>query len=62
VKEIRYALGDVHARRGDVESARKEFAHIYEVDINFRDVAQRIAKLAPAPGSGKGEGSLSLAE
>jgi len=62
VKEIRYALGDVYARRGDVENARKEFAHIYEVDINFRDVAQRIAKLTAAPGSGKGEGSLSLAE
>lgn len=62
VKEIRYALGDVYARQGDVERARREFAAIYEVDINFRDVGQRIAKLAPAPGSGKGGGSLSLAD
>jgi tetratricopeptide (TPR) repeat protein len=45
VKEIHYLLGDIHARKGDLERARGEFGTIYEVDIGYRDVADRLSKL-----------------
>ncbi len=48
VKEILYDLGDVHERTGDKELAKKEFNKIYEVDIGFRDVGARLAKLDSA--------------
>lgn len=44
-KEIHYSLGDIHERKGDKAKAGEEFGKVYEVDIGFRDVADRIAKL-----------------
>jgi len=58
VKEIWYALGDVHDRQGSAEQARDWFGKIYEVDISFRDVGDRLHKLA----SSGGEGTLSLSD
>ena len=48
VKEILYDLADVHDRTGDKDQARKEFNKIYEVDIGFRDVGDRLSKLESA--------------
>ena len=56
VKEIRYAMGDIHDRMGNAAKARQEFGQIYEADIGYRDVGDRLAKLE----SGKDEGTLSL--
>ncbi len=44
-KEIHYSLGDIHERNGDKAKAAEEFGKVYEVDIGFRDVVDRIAKL-----------------
>jgi len=56
VKEILYALGDIHERTGNVEKAKESFGKIYEVDIGFMDVGDRLTKLdSPAE-----EGKLSL--
>ncbi|MDH3590276.1 MAG: tetratricopeptide repeat protein [Planctomycetota bacterium] len=56
VKEIRYTLGDVFQLKGDGGAAKEQFSMIYEVDIGFRDVGDRLAKLE----SGASEGTLSL--
>jgi len=48
MKEILYALGDTHEKKGDAEAAREAFSKIYEVDIAFRDVGERLDKLASA--------------
>ena len=48
VKEVLYDLGDVYERTGEKELATKEFNKIYEVDIGFRDVGDRLAKLESA--------------
>jgi tetratricopeptide (TPR) repeat protein len=48
VKEIHYTLGDVHDRKGATDRAKAEFGLIYEVDIGYRDVADRLAKLDSA--------------
>jgi len=56
VKEIRYEMGMVYERMGDAEKARDSFGQIYEADIGYRDVAERLAKLEKP----KGEGTLSL--
>jgi len=56
VKEILYALGDIYDQKGDVAKAKENFGKIYEVDIGFQDVGDRLAKLdSPAE-----EGKLSL--
>ena len=44
-KEILYSLGLLKERQGDLEGAQDEFKKIYEVDINFRDVSERMANL-----------------
>lgn len=46
VKQIHYELGDIHQRAGNAVKAREEFGRIYEVDIQYRDVAQRLKDLA----------------
>jgi len=56
VKEIRYTLGEVYETKGQAEKAVEQFGMIYEVDIGFRDVGDRLAKLE----SGAGDGKLSL--
>jgi tetratricopeptide (TPR) repeat protein len=44
-KEISYRLAELHALRGAKEEAKREYMRIYEVDIGFKDVAQRVASL-----------------
>ena len=44
-KEVTYRLGELHERRGAKDEAKREFMKIYEVDISYRDVAQRVAAL-----------------
>ncbi len=44
-KEIIYDLGDVSGKMGDRKSALSWFSKIYEVDINYRDVAAKIESL-----------------
>ncbi len=56
VKEIRYTLGDVLELKGDGSGAREQFSMIYEVDIAYRDVGDRLSKLE----SSASEGTLSL--
>ncbi|MHC4932443.1 MAG: tetratricopeptide repeat protein [Planctomycetota bacterium] len=45
VKDIYYSLGDVLESQGKAAKAKEYFGKIYEVDINFRDVADRLSKL-----------------
>ncbi|MHC4408192.1 MAG: tetratricopeptide repeat protein [Planctomycetota bacterium] len=56
VKEILYALGDIHVQTGDVAKAKENFGKIYEVDIGYLDVGDRLSKLD----SSAEEGKLSL--
>jgi len=42
MKEILYERGDVAERAGRPEKAKEFFGRIYEVDIQFRDVAKRL--------------------
>jgi tetratricopeptide (TPR) repeat protein len=44
-KEIIYDLGDVSGKMGDRKAALSWFSKIYEVDINYRDVAVKIESL-----------------
>jgi tetratricopeptide (TPR) repeat protein len=53
VKEIYYALGDFQEQKGDLEAAKEAFGKIYEVDIGFMDVADRLNKLDADPEPGK---------
>ncbi|MFQ5844136.1 MAG: tetratricopeptide repeat protein [Planctomycetota bacterium] len=61
-KEILYAMGEVNLRRGVADAARSVLSQIYEVDINYRDVAKRLAELPKGPEGGKDEGKLTLAD
>jgi len=45
VKEIRYEMGDVYALMDRKAEAKSEFGKIYEQDIAYRDVADRLAQL-----------------
>jgi len=56
VKEILYERGEVLERMGRADDARAEFSRIYEVDIKYRDVGDRIRKLE----SGGSPSKLSL--
>jgi tetratricopeptide (TPR) repeat protein len=53
VKEIHYELGGVYAQMGNTQMAREHFGKIYEVDIGFRDVGDRLEKLASSDEEGK---------
>lgn len=45
-KDVHYAHADLLARTGNAEAARKIFERLYEEDITYRDVAQRLKALA----------------
>ena len=45
VKEIRYEMGDVYHLMDKKAEAKTEFGKIYEQDIAYRDVADRLAEL-----------------
>ena len=44
-KEILYNLGLISEAEGDSEGARGAFIRIYEVDISYRDVAEKMEAL-----------------
>ena len=44
-KEIAYRLGELHERRGAKEDAKREYMRIFEVDIGYRDVSDRLNAL-----------------
>ena len=44
-KEITFRLAELHERRGAKDEARRELMKIYEVDIGYRDVTERLARL-----------------
>ncbi len=44
-KQITYNLGQTYERMGDLEKAEAEYRKIYERDIGFRDVAQKVESL-----------------
>ncbi len=45
-KEILYSLGEIAETRGEREDARTYYIRIYEVDIAYRDVANKMAELS----------------
>lgn len=45
-KEILYNLGTIAESQGDAEEARSFFIRIYEIDISYRDVAQKMGELS----------------
>jgi tetratricopeptide (TPR) repeat protein len=47
--ELRYRLGEVLEEKGAAAEALAEYSRIYERDINFRDVAQKIGSLQKGP-------------
>ncbi len=53
IKEIRYTLGDVFETHGQPQKAKEQFGMIYESDISFKDVGDRLGKLESADGPGK---------
>ena len=44
-KEILYNLGLISEADGDPEGARGAYVRIYEVDIGYRDVAEKMEQL-----------------
>ena len=56
VKAVHYELGDIYETTGKPDLAKDSFGKIYEVDIGYRDVGDRLAKLD----STQEEGKLSL--
>lgn len=44
-KEIAYRLGELHERRGAKEDAKREYMRIFEVDIGYKDVSDRLNAL-----------------
>ncbi len=47
-KDVHYAYGDLLERSGDRARAREVFERIFEVDITYRDVSQRLTSLTEA--------------
>jgi len=43
---IKYNLGLAYELVGDLDNARTHFEDVYVVDVTFRDVAEKIAKLS----------------
>jgi len=46
---IKYNLGLAHEMIGDLANARTYFEDVYVVDVTFRDVAEKVRKLAATP-------------
>jgi tetratricopeptide (TPR) repeat protein len=45
-KDILYTLGSVLEKKDDLAGAREQFAKIYEVDINYRDVSRKLEAIS----------------
>jgi tetratricopeptide (TPR) repeat protein len=46
IKDVVYFLGTIQEKQGDLASAREQYARIFEVDINFRDVASKLEAIS----------------
>ena len=44
-KELRYYLGDVLERMGELPRAAEQFSLVAQIDYNYKDVRQRIEDL-----------------
>lgn len=44
-KRVVYNLGLLHEKQGDVAAARERYLSIYEVDVSYRDVAEKVTSL-----------------
>ncbi len=58
MKEVFYALAEVYEQMGQAERSREYFQKLYEVEIGYRDVAERLRKLE----SGGKPGTLRLSD
>jgi tetratricopeptide (TPR) repeat protein len=43
--EIHYLLGTIHEKRGAIERALEEYGRVYEKDITYRDVSEKVESL-----------------
>ena len=48
-KDILYTMGEIAESNGDREAASDYFKQIYQVDIKYRDVAEKIEKIYARP-------------
>jgi tetratricopeptide (TPR) repeat protein len=49
-KGLVYNLGKVYEEMGDFDKAKEQYSRIYEADINFRDIAERMESVYPKVG------------
>ncbi len=47
-REVLYEMGVLLEEKGDLQGAREKFARIYEEDITFKDVSERLERLSKA--------------
>lgn len=45
-KQVVYNLGILREKQGNVAAAKEEFLKVYEVDVSFRDVADKVTRLS----------------
>ncbi len=45
-KQVVYNLGVLREKQGNVAAAKEEFLKVYEVDVSFRDVAEKVTRLS----------------
>jgi tetratricopeptide (TPR) repeat protein len=49
-KAVVYNLGVLREKQGDIAAAKEEFLKVYEVDVGFRDVADKVTRLSQQQG------------
>jgi len=45
-KQVVYNLGVLREKQGNIAAAKEEFLKVYEVDVSFRDVAEKVTRLS----------------
>ena len=45
-KQVVYNLGVLREKQGNLPAAKEEFLKVYEVDVSFRDVAEKVTRLS----------------
>lgn len=45
-KAVVYNLGVLREKQGDLAAAKEQYLQVYEVDVNFRDVADKVTRLS----------------
>ena len=45
-KAVVYNLGVLREKQGDMPAAKEQFLKVYEVDVSFRDVADKVTRLS----------------